>query len=325
MTNNHSSNNDDSLLNTNSDKSVPSDSSKIEKSSNEDEITAIINELLDNTYPEKQRSSKKISRWKIIRWSIITLRNLQQGLVFGYLFFLILSLLLLALSVEYQLSGSWQDLALILLGFTVLLFFLSMIVGIVSNWRTPRETTEQRLNKIRNEFISDQKKVERLYNLASQEKLKSFEIDLEKTIREAQTREKFNSSISLIVSILIVVLSIHILNIQPQYLENNLLKASALGMPGAVTLIAITLNFRNAVNLKSEINELGQCLALIKKAQIKKDKVETYKNLVQPEQSGKKQSLLSKLKQIKIDGPEDFAENLDLYLSGEKRIEPDIR
>lgn len=32
-------------------------------------------------------------------------------------------------------------------------------------------------------------------------------------------------------------------------------------------------------------------------------------------------SLLSKLKKIKIDGPEDFSENLDLYLSGEKTID----
>jgi hypothetical protein len=32
-------------------------------------------------------------------------------------------------------------------------------------------------------------------------------------------------------------------------------------------------------------------------------------------------SLLSKLKKIKIDGSEDFSENLDLYLSGEKTID----
>ena len=31
-------------------------------------------------------------------------------------------------------------------------------------------------------------------------------------------------------------------------------------------------------------------------------------------------SLLERLSQIQIDGPEDFAENLDLYLSGEKQI-----
>jgi hypothetical protein len=30
--------------------------------------------------------------------------------------------------------------------------------------------------------------------------------------------------------------------------------------------------------------------------------------------------LLSKLKQIKIEAPEDFAANLDAYMSGEKRI-----
>ena len=31
-------------------------------------------------------------------------------------------------------------------------------------------------------------------------------------------------------------------------------------------------------------------------------------------------SLFSRLKNISIDGPEDFSENLDLYLSGEKTI-----
>jgi hypothetical protein len=31
-------------------------------------------------------------------------------------------------------------------------------------------------------------------------------------------------------------------------------------------------------------------------------------------------SLFTKLKKISIDGPEDFSENLDLYLSGEKTI-----
>jgi hypothetical protein len=31
-------------------------------------------------------------------------------------------------------------------------------------------------------------------------------------------------------------------------------------------------------------------------------------------------TLFSKLRKIKIEGPEDFSENLDLYLSGEKTI-----
>lgn len=47
--------------------------------------------------------------------------------------------------------------------------------------------------------------------------------------------------------------------------------------------------------------------------------------VAQPKQSATKQSLMSKFKNIKIDGPDDFAENFDLYLSGDKRIGPDIR
>ncbi|MFY9621015.1 MAG: hypothetical protein WAQ99_14475 [Pyrinomonadaceae bacterium] len=31
-------------------------------------------------------------------------------------------------------------------------------------------------------------------------------------------------------------------------------------------------------------------------------------------------SLMSKLKDVTIDGPEDFAENIDLYLSGDKAL-----
>ncbi|GGA28318.1 hypothetical protein [Okeania sp. KiyG1] len=35
----------------------------------------------------------------------------------------------------------------------------------------------------------------------------------------------------------------------------------------------------------------------------------------------KESTFMSKLKSIQIDGPEDFAANLDLYLSGEKSVE----
>ena len=35
----------------------------------------------------------------------------------------------------------------------------------------------------------------------------------------------------------------------------------------------------------------------------------------------KKSTFMSKLKSIEIDSPEDFAANLDLYLSGEKSVE----
>lgn len=39
----------------------------------------------------------------------------------------------------------------------------------------------------------------------------------------------------------------------------------------------------------------------------------------------KKPSLMEQLRAIKIQGPADFAENLDLYMSGEKTFEENIR
>jgi hypothetical protein len=45
----------------------------------------------------------------------------------------------------------------------------------------------------------------------------------------------------------------------------------------------------------------------------------------EPEPREGRPSLMSRLKRIKIDAPEDFAANLDLYLSGEKSVDPDLR
>ncbi len=40
----------------------------------------------------------------------------------------------------------------------------------------------------------------------------------------------------------------------------------------------------------------------------------------QPSANGDGWSFMSKLRETRIEGPEDFAENLDLYLTGEKTI-----
>ena len=37
--------------------------------------------------------------------------------------------------------------------------------------------------------------------------------------------------------------------------------------------------------------------------------------------SRKQPSLMAKLRRVEIDAPEDFSVNLDLYVSGEKRVE----
>jgi hypothetical protein len=45
------------------------------------------------------------------------------------------------------------------------------------------------------------------------------------------------------------------------------------------------------------------------------------KTFSQEKSSDGKQSLMAKLRSIQIEGPEDFAANLDLYLNGEKSID----
>jgi hypothetical protein len=45
---------------------------------------------------------------------------------------------------------------------------------------------------------------------------------------------------------------------------------------------------------------------------------------IQSTQPQKKPSLMAKLRHIQIDAPEDFAANLDLYLSGEKHASPNL-
>ena len=48
---------------------------------------------------------------------------------------------------------------------------------------------------------------------------------------------------------------------------------------------------------------------------------EIYKVVEKLEQLEIKPSLMERLRKIKIDGPPDFAENFDLYMSGEKSLD----
>ncbi len=48
------------------------------------------------------------------------------------------------------------------------------------------------------------------------------------------------------------------------------------------------------------------------------------KDFTQSKKHHIKQSFMAKLSNIKIDAPEDFSTNFDLYASGEKHAEPDL-
>jgi hypothetical protein len=48
------------------------------------------------------------------------------------------------------------------------------------------------------------------------------------------------------------------------------------------------------------------------------------RQFVKSKESPQKPGILSKLRSVSIDAPTDFAANLDLYMSGEKRVEDSI-
>ena len=48
------------------------------------------------------------------------------------------------------------------------------------------------------------------------------------------------------------------------------------------------------------------------------------KHFIQSKRHAKPRSLMATLRAIQIEAPPDFATNLDLYVSGEKRGEPDL-
>jgi len=48
------------------------------------------------------------------------------------------------------------------------------------------------------------------------------------------------------------------------------------------------------------------------------------KNFTQSKRHAKPRSLMAALRCIQIDAPPDFTANLDLYVRGEKRVEPDL-
>jgi hypothetical protein len=48
------------------------------------------------------------------------------------------------------------------------------------------------------------------------------------------------------------------------------------------------------------------------------------KQLMQAQRHAKPPSFMARLKRIQIEVPEDFAANLELDVSGERRVEPDV-
>lgn len=156
------------------------------------------------------------------------------------------------------------------------------------------------------------------------ETLETVEQDFEDEIKRVQASKEIISVLSPILAILIVVFTINNFGLQVQSLRNNFLYVAVSGVSGFVALVLAVINLYREFLLQPNISKCNKCISVIKKAQIVINKSENNKKLSQIKQHGKKLSLLSRLQKIKTEGSEDFAANYDRYITGEKRIEPDL-
>lgn len=126
-----------------------------------------------------------------------------------------------------------------------------------------------------------------------------------------------------ILAILIVIFTINNFGLPVQSLGNNFLYGAVSGVPSFIALVLAVLNFYREFLLQPNIARCNQCISVLRKAQIITDESETNKSI--SKSNNNKPNLLARLQNISIEGPEDFADNHDLYISGEKRIEADLR
>ena len=193
-----------------------------------------------------------------------------------------------------------------------------------------RKKTDRLFSKLKQQYVESREKVKKLREISSVENLNAIEIEIEASIRRVQANAQVASSIVPVLALFIILLFFRyerpVLDLL-SYLLNALglqSNNSIIGIPGVFAFLVILLNLKAAIDRKDRIDMLEKCLFLIKKAKIEPNETEDD-NFERLKHLGNHQSLLSQLKNIKIHGPEDFAENFDLYMSGEKRIEPDIR
>lgn len=186
---------------------------------------------------------------------------------------------------------------------------------ILSGISSPEDKTETTFKKIMNEFMREQAAVKLLRNtIISEEKLKRYEIEMEKQVRKTQVNEKVIYNILLSVPLLITFITIYIYGEQAFKSFNNLSLVS-LKLP-LLALYPIIVGMVNSLIFRSEIDKLNKCLSCLKKAQVKPDEREH-----QLEKAGNKESFMERFRKISIDAPADFSVNYEKYIRGEERID----
>jgi len=229
-----------------------------------------------------------------------------------FILFFTITFALIAPFVILFLDNTSLVLSIVLLQAVVIVFaFVSSLKDfkklILSAKLSDRSKTELALKKIKDEFIKEKESVKLLRNNIVLEKLKLYEIEIEKQIKNTQANQKVAYNLLLLVPVFIAFIIIYIYGEQAFNVINNIslipLKLTLLALYPTITGVFNSLYFRG------ELDKLNKYLSCLKKAQVKQEAQEPS-----IEKSGKKESFMSQIRKIKIDAPADFSTNYEKYM-----------
>lgn len=160
------------------------------------------------------------------------------------------------------------------LGIIIVLAFASSIKYFVEELEklysiarlSDRKRMEQSLKKVKKDFISELLAIKKLRDNVKVEKLKFYEIEIDKQIRNTQVNEKVMYNLLLILPISITCILIYVYGNQSFDILSNVLL-----VPLKLTSIAvytIIVNVVNSIFFRTELDKLNKCLSCIKKAQV---------------------------------------------------------
>lgn len=203
---------------------------------------------------------------------------------------------------------------------------IKLLIQTITQWENSEKIINKRIIKTGKNTVNEQQLISEICTKATHPNtLKLAEQKFKYLIEERQARAKITSSSLPILALAIVSIYILVYGIPGEFLKDPSRYSTGLGLlSAALAIIRAISEFFLASESQYQIIKFKQCLYLLEQAQVVKSSLEVKKD-VQSKQPNNKQSFMSKLKSIKINAPEDFATNINQYVSGEKRIEPDIR
>ncbi len=269
-----------------------------------DRLIDILLNIISSELPNKS-SRKKDSSLSLI----FTFISLRFVLLFVVIFPILATIILLA-------DSKTLVLTIFLVQAIVIVFaFASSIKDILKDIKkfisfvklSAKDKSKLIFEPIKDDFAIEQLLIKDLYNNFSLEKLKLYEIELEKQIRKTQSNEKVIYSLLLLAPLLITFIVVLIYGNNLVNIINNtslsVLKITSIALYSSVMGVVNSLYFRD------KLDKLNKCLSCLKKAQVKQDTQGT-----QIEKSDKKESFMSQIKKIKIDAPADFSTNYEKYM-----------